>query len=123
MSSISSLNSLSALLDSYTTQKTSSSAASASSTTGSTSDTSSAGGNESTQDDETVTTTKTLSDGSMLIIVTQGDKVISETKVNPQNSAANSKNNSSAPTNQLDRFNDSSASSSALTGSLFSSSI
>ncbi|MDQ0203386.1 hypothetical protein [Pectinatus haikarae] len=122
MSSISSLDSLSALLNSYTTQKASSSTASASSTAG-TSGTSSAGGNESTQDDETVTTTEKLADGSMLIIVTQGDKVISETKVSIQNSTANSKNNSSAPTNQLDRFNDSSASSSALTGSLFSSSI
>ncbi|WP_231036105.1 hypothetical protein [Pectinatus sottacetonis] len=126
MNTINSINSLSSLLDSYVTPKTSSkSMTTTSSSTVSGTAGKSSGNDSSSSDDATVTTTRVLSDGSMLIVVTKGDKIISETKTAPPatNNLAQNLSGASQSANQLDKFNDSSASSITAAGSLFDTDI
>ena len=117
--SISSISSLSALLDSNTTQHTSTTAVTSSAKAGSPMP-------SSGQEEKLVTLKETLPDASILLIVKKGDTTVSETKVAEPTSSQNANNIAavaSAAKTQLDKFNDTSASSSALTGALFSAEI
>lgn len=71
------------------------------------------------------TTTQTLADGFTLVIVSQDDTIISETKLPAlnSNSSKQGKIGSALVSNQFDKFNDSSASAATTAGSLFNSAI
>ncbi|MFA6849568.1 MAG: hypothetical protein WCS30_04390 [Selenomonadaceae bacterium] len=74
-----------------------------------------AGGTSSDNDDKTVTTTTIMSDGSVLITVTKGDQIISQQKTHGSNQ------NGQQPATLLDKQSDElNATSSSLTGTLFS---
>ena len=95
----------------------------------------SSSGSGSGDSSDTVTITKMMPDGSLLIMVMKGEQVISEQKVSSGMSAnAGSQQNllaanaAQSPVAQstsqlLDRFNDTSASTSMLEGSLFTASV
>lgn len=117
--SISAISSLSALLDFNTTQRTSTSAATSSAKASSTTP-------SSGQEEKLMTLKETLPDGSILLIVKKGNTTVSETKVAEPTSNQNANNiatAASAAKTQLDKFNDTSSSCSALTGALFNAEI
>ena len=85
----------------------------------------------SSSDEDTVTTIRTLSDGSLLITVTKGEEIISETKTRPTKPqkegqdptllGTTSEIGASMQAATVDKFNDTSTSITA--GSLFSADI
>lgn len=125
MSSIVPISGASSLLSILNPQSadSSSNVSSTSSATPAASSSSSSGDNSSSND--TTTTTQTLADGSTLVIVSQGDTIISETKLPApdSNSSKQGKVGSALVSNQFDKFNDSSASTATTAGSLFNSAI
>lgn len=74
-----------------------------------------AGGTSSDNDDKTVTTTKVMSDGSVIITVTKGDQIISQQKTH--GSGAQKGQSPTLLDKQSDQLN---ATSSVLSGTLFS---
>jgi hypothetical protein len=81
------------------------------------SDTSSGGGSGDSGSKDTTTVTRTNADGSTVIIVMQGDTVISERKVSAEGNSADKNPKVAAMNSKLDQFN---ATAQAPAGILFS---